>query len=124
MERFLMYRVELKEGCYSPLTFACLWFLMYRVELKGNIGSNIGNGIISAVPNVPCGVERHVHLLAKFPFIEVPNVPCGVERANSTRGSYTLLLVPNVPCGVESNFFTSRKASGRLFLMYRVELKE
>ena len=32
--------------------------------------------------------------------------------------------VPNVPCGVESCMLEIRTEGGRVFLMYRVELKE
>ena len=35
---------------------------------------------LAGVPNVPCGVESHIHSRPTKKRKIVPNVPCGVER--------------------------------------------
>ncbi len=65
---FLMYRVELKAGGKSAPNMLMLKFLMYRVELKVKGGGRPLSGG-DGVPNVPCGVERRLRLLAQKSFI-------------------------------------------------------
>ncbi len=74
---------------------------MYRVELKAEAITRAFKRLFIAVPNVPCGVERHEIAYYILKGANVPNVPCGVESVFSS--SSVIVLV--------------------VFLMYRVELK-
>jgi hypothetical protein len=82
--KFLMHRVELKAARVGHPRQPFWLFLMHRVELKAGLMKAFC-GLISSVPNAPCGVERSVsvQLFRQDIGYKVPNAPCGVERVNS-----------------------------------------
>ena len=99
-----MYRVELKVKPIRPQYITLQKFLMYRVELKGFWlpGGACRKG--AEVPNVPCGVERKGQARKGHRCLIVPNVPCGVESSPRFPPFFPPPRVPNVPCGVERFF--------------------
>ena len=75
-----MYRVELKglrRACGRQIMVDK--FLMYRVELKvvNTSLKSLPSG--TAVPNVPCGVESRLTPPQSFSPCFVPNAPCGAK---------------------------------------------
>ena len=60
-----MHRVELKVVSCLTTAIGREMFLMHRVELKAE-WSACGGGLLSDVPNAPCGVERLIWLACPY----------------------------------------------------------
>ena len=99
---FLIYRVELKvKSIYLTLGFYHK-FLIYRVELKVSLVFEGADK--NAVPNLPCGVERH-------------------QQVSDKNSGQQPFLIYRVELKASSTSFFLR-SSTNWFLIYRVELKD